>query len=136
MPFDAMSAHPAVRHDERARGREEAATIRATCPSCGNVRLHASDLTVRICVDTDAGSYCFQCPECGVAVAKDASRRITDLLVASNVRLEVWRLPAELAEPHSGVPISADDILDFHFELETPDWFEKLRATVDRAAEA
>jgi hypothetical protein len=136
MPFDAMSAHPAMGSGERARGREEGATIRATCPSCGNVRLHASDLTVRICVDTDAGSYCFHCPACGVAVAKDASRRITDLLVSSNVRLEVWRLPAELAEPRSGPPITADDILDFHFELETPDWFEKLRATADRAAEA
>ena len=55
-------------------------TIRANCPSCGDVQLTADDLTVRVCADDERGSYCFQCPECMRAVAKDATRRIVDLL--------------------------------------------------------
>src|SRR5436309_347160 len=58
-------------------------TIRANCPSCGDVQLKASELTVRVCSDDERGSYCFRCPECRRAVAKDASRRIVDLLVSS-----------------------------------------------------
>ena len=79
-------------------GDEAVTTIRANCPSCGDVQLTADDLTVRGCADDERGSYCFQCPECRAAVAKEASRRIVDLLVSSGVRMQVWRLPAELTE--------------------------------------
>ena len=68
-------------------------TIRANCPSCGDVQLTADDLTVRVCADDERGSYCFRCPDCRQAVAKEASRRIVDLLVSSGVRMQVWRLP-------------------------------------------
>ena len=31
-------------------------TIRATCPSCGDVRLKASDVVVRVCANDNKGS--------------------------------------------------------------------------------
>jgi predicted RNA-binding Zn-ribbon protein involved in translation (DUF1610 family) len=108
-------------------------TIRASCPSCGDVQLKARDLSVRVCSDTDEGSYAFRCPECGVAVAKDASRRIVDLLVSNGVRMDVWRLPAELAEPHDGPALCPDDLLDFHLLLQTDGWFEALAQRADTA---
>ena len=82
------------------------------------MQLTADDLTVRVCADDERGSYCFQCPECTRAVAKDATRRIVDLLVSSGVRMQVWRLPAELAEPRVGPPLRPDDLLDFHLMLQ------------------
>lgn len=108
-------------------------TIRANCPSCGDVQLRAADLTVRLCSDDDQGSYTFRCPSCAQAIAKDASKRIIDLLVSSGVRMEVWRLPAELTETHVGPPISPDDLLDFHLLLGQPEWFEQLEDTVRRS---
>jgi hypothetical protein len=99
-------------------------TIRANCPSCGDVQLTADDLTVRVCADDERGSYCFRCPECLRAVAKDASRRIVDLLVSSGVRMQVWRLPAELTESRMGPPLTPDDLLDFHLLLQEDDWFD------------
>jgi hypothetical protein len=108
-------------------------TIRANCPSCGDVQLRAADLTVRVCSDDEQGSYCFQCPTCAQAVAKDASRRIVDLLVSSGVRMEVWRLPAELSEPHTGDPLSPDDLLDFHLLLGQDDWFDGVEAMVRKS---
>ena len=50
-------------------------TIRATCPSCGDVRLKASDVVVRVCANDNKGSYCFRCPSCGLRVTKSADSR-------------------------------------------------------------
>jgi hypothetical protein len=68
-----------------------------------------------------------------MAVTKPADPRIIDLLVSSGVRLSVWQLPAELSEPREGPPISYDDLLDFHFELQRDGWFDRMasRAEVD-----
>lgn len=110
-------------------------TIRANCPSCGDVQLTADDLTVRVCADDERGSYCFRCPACQRAVAKEASRRIVDLLVSSGVRMQVWRLPAELGETRVGPPLTPDDLLDFHLLLQEDGWFgeveEQVRGSLD-----
>lgn len=101
-------------------------TIRASCPTCGDVELTTRDVTVQVCAADNSGSYAFQCPSCDVMVSKDAEQRIIDLLVSSGVQIHVWQLPAELFEPRSGAPINHDDLLDFHAELQRDDWFERL----------
>jgi len=105
-------------------------TIRANCPTCGDVQLTADDLTVRVCANDERGSYCFRCPDCRQAVAKEASRRIVDLLVSSGVRMQVWRLPAELSEARIGPALTPDDLLDFHILLGSAKWFDQLAAQV------
>jgi rRNA maturation protein Nop10 len=106
------------------------ATIKATCPVCGDVKLRSRDLTVRVCAETDEGTYGFACPRCGEPVDRAATPRILSLLVSAGVRTEVWHQPAELLEPHEGPPISADDLLDFHLLLERGDWFDRLAESV------
>lgn len=115
----------------RRRSSKEAlvATIRASCPTCGDVELTTSDVRVLLCADTNEGSYAFQCPSCRVAVSKPAEPRVVDVLVASGVKLTVWQLPTELNESHAGAPISYDDLLQFHFELQRDDWFERVTGT-------
>ena len=108
------------------------ATIRASCPDCGDVELTTGDVAVRICTANNQGSYSFRCPGCRLAVAKDAPTRVVDLLVSSGVRMTMWELPGELHEPRSGRPISHDDLLDFHALLAGDDWFERLAAMVGR----
>jgi hypothetical protein len=109
------------------------ATIRASCPTCGDVELTTKDVQVRICSTNNEGAYLFACPDCQMAVTKPADPRIVDLLVSSGVRLSVWQLPAELSEPRSGPPISYDDLLEFHFEFQQEGWFDRMasRATVE-----
>ena len=85
-------------------------TIRATCPSCGDVRLKASDVVVRVCANDNKGSYCFRCPSCGLRVTKSADSRIVDLLASSGVKMDVWHLPAELWEARpTGAPHGRGD---------------------------
>ena len=42
----------------------------------------------------------------------------------------VFQRPTELAEPHVGPPLSADDLLDLHELLATDTWFDDLVALV------
>jgi len=90
------------------------ATIRASCPDCGDVELTSTDVHVRICDDDDSGTYSFRCPFCMMTVVKPAESRTIDLLIASGVSFSTWKMPAELSESHMGDPINHDDLLDFH----------------------
>ena len=101
-------------------------TIRANCPHCGDVQLRVTDLTIRIATGIEHGSYTFSCPSCSRAVAKDASKRIIDLLMSTGVDVQVYKAPAELSETKIGPVINADDILDFHLLLQDETWFEQL----------
>jgi hypothetical protein len=110
----------------RERRETLVATIRASCPTCGDVELTSRDVTVQVCASNNQGSYAFRCPECTFAVSKLAEQRIVDLLVSSGVRLSVWSLPAEMEEPRYGPTISYDDLLDFHLLLQQDDWFDQI----------
>ncbi len=103
-----------------------ATRIRATCEECGDVELHVDDVTVRVCIDDDAGSYVFRCPGCDRSVVKDAEPRVVELLVASGVEVTAWSMPAELFEARQGPAFTHDDLLDFHELLEGDDWQREL----------
>src|SRR5437870_2857603 len=105
---------PSADAEERGNrtGGDRVTTIRASCPTCGDVELTTKDVTVRVCAADNSGSYAFRCPACRSMVAKDAEARIVDLLVSSGVELQVWQLPAELFESKQGEPLTWDDLLD------------------------
>lgn len=107
-----------------------ATLIRATCRDCGDVELGTRDLVVRVCEESDRGSYVFRCPECTAPVAHDADGPTVELLVASGCRLERWHLPAELGEPRpGGGTFTHDDLIELHDLLEEPGWFADLLRT-------
>lgn len=102
------------------------ATIRASCPDCGDVELTSRDVQVHVCSTNNQGSYAFRCPKCRMAVSKLAEQRIIELLSGSGVALSVWDLPAELDEPKVGAPIGYDDLLEFHHALQADGWLARL----------
>jgi hypothetical protein len=102
------------------------ATIRASCPGCGDIELTSRQVTVRVCSADNQGIYVFRCPDCAMMVSKSAEPKIVDLLVSSGVRMAVWHLPAELHEAHNGPPITYDDLLEFHDLLQQDGWFERV----------
>lgn len=101
-------------------------TIRATCPTCGDVELGVSDLTALLCSTTQAASYSFRCPRCRMLVAKPTGRQVVDVLVSSGVELRYWRLPAELTEIHHGPPLAPADLISLRAELTRDDWYQRL----------
>ncbi|HET9060654.1 MAG TPA: hypothetical protein VFN61_12090 [Acidimicrobiales bacterium] len=104
------------------------ATVRASCPTCGDVELTTREVQVQVCSATDEGTYSFLCPNCRLIVNKPAEQRVVELLVSAGVKVVNWDLPAELSEPKCGPSITYDDLLAFHFELESDNWFEHVIA--------
>ena len=109
------------------------ATIRASCPDCGDVEFTSDDVHVRVSDDDGSGTYAFHCPSCRVTVVKAAEARTIDLLVASGVMVVNGEPPAEMAEhPAGGDAITHDDLLEFHELLHRDEsWFTRLTADLD-----
>jgi len=101
-------------------------TIRATCPTCGEVELTPDDIELRVCTYAPASYYRFDCPLCRVEIQKPADDRVVQLLISGGVSATVWELPDEVREGREGPPLTVDDLLDFHLLLEQDTWFDSL----------
>lgn len=102
-------------------------TIKATCPSCGEVDLGTEDIVLRIGAVRATNTYGFTCPSCSDFIVKQADDRVVRLLLSGGVLPVPVHVPAEALELHFGPPLTADDLLDFHQQLLTEDWFEDLK---------
>ena len=101
-------------------------TIKATCPTCGEVELTADDLTLMVCNQAPLSYYAFRCPRCVEEVRKPADDHIISLLVSGGVRATNWAVPAEALEAHSGPAISYDELLDFALTMERTEYLAAL----------
>lgn len=76
------------------------------------------------------GSYSFVCPRCEETVEKPADRKVVMLLLSAGVDVnEVPTTQVDVEDRPDGPPITADDLIDFHFLLEREDWLARLAAT-------
>ena len=101
-------------------------TIKATCPTCGEVDLTADDILLRIGAGKTVNTYGFSCPTCTEFVEKQADERVVKLLLSGGVIPTMVHVPAEVMEARSGPPIDHDDLLAFHEMLQGDDWFDEL----------
>jgi hypothetical protein len=101
------------------------ATIKATCPVCGDVDLTPRQVTVDVVEAIDESqarrSYHFHCPTCDDTVRKPADAEVVRLLASAGVRVRRVAVPAEAREPHNGAPLGYDDLLDFALWLDGHD---------------
>jgi hypothetical protein len=102
------------------------ATITASCPTCGDIKVTSREVQVQVCSATDEATYSLLCPECRLIVNKPAEPRVVELLASAGVRVVHWDLPKELNEQKIGPPISYDDLIAFHFEIQYTNWLELI----------
>lgn len=102
------------------------ATIKATCPLCGEVDLTPADVDLRLGASFPRNTYCFSCPQCGDFVEKMADDRVIRLLLSGGVMPTLVSFPAEALETHEGPPITHDDLLTFHELLQHDGWMLQL----------
>ena len=105
-------------------------TIKASCPACGEVELTSSDVTLMVCSQAAQSYYTFVCPKCTDEVRKPADDHVVSLLMSGGVRAEVWELPAEALETHTGPALTYDDLLDFALQLGSTDLVAAAAAQV------
>lgn len=94
-------------------------TVKPFCPTCGEVELQSDKLKLEICSNySQLSFYSFSCPRCLKTVRKPADDDTISLLVNdAGVHPTQWYMPAEALEPHQGMPISYDDVLDFALKI-------------------
>jgi predicted RNA-binding Zn-ribbon protein involved in translation (DUF1610 family) len=101
------------------------ATIKATCPLCGDVDLAPRQVTVHVVEAIDDAdsrrTYEFSCPSCADRIEKPADAEVARLLASAGVRTTTVPVPPEAREGHHGAPIGYDDLLDLVLFLETHD---------------
>jgi hypothetical protein len=97
------------------------ATIKASCPCCGDVDLTPAQVRLVVCSVPDWSYYAFGCAGCGDEIRKPASTQVQGLLRTGGVKVEQWVVPAEALEEHDGPAITYDDVLDFALRLEALD---------------
>ena len=97
------------------------ATIKATCPTCGDVDLKPKDITVLVAPAAGWATYAFTCPTCTDEVSKQADDEVVTLLRGAGVRVDKMHIPAEALELHYGDAINYDDLIDFGVKLSDTD---------------
>jgi endogenous inhibitor of DNA gyrase (YacG/DUF329 family) len=108
-------------------------TIKASCPTCGEVELTPADVALMVCSHAPMSYYAFTCPTCADEVRKPADDHVVSLLVSGGVPAQVWELPAEALEPKTGAVLTYDDLLDFALELGNTDLLSAAAAVPVRA---
>jgi hypothetical protein len=100
-------------------------TIKATCPTCGDVDLTPADVTVTVAHALGWSTYTFRCATCWDAVCKPADEEVVQLLTGAGVRVERIEVPMEYLEAQvmagAAAPLTADDLLDFAMWLHDTD---------------
>lgn len=108
-------------------------TIKASCPTCGEVELTPADVSLMVCSHAAMSYYSFTCPTCTCEIRKPADDHVVSLLVSGGVPAQVWDLPAEVLEVKAGPALTYDDLLDFALELGSTDLLSALASTPVRA---
>ena len=108
-------------------------TIKASCPTCGEVELTPADVSLMVCSHAPLSYYAFQCATCCQEVRKPADDHVVSLLVSGGVPAQVWELPAEALEVKIGAALTYDDLLDFALELGNTDFLAESAAARVRA---
>jgi predicted RNA-binding Zn-ribbon protein involved in translation (DUF1610 family) len=117
-------------------------TIRTTCPRCGEVDMGPDAISLSVRPNGREGSYRFTCPSCADDVEKRADRKIVALLVSAGVDIDPGDAEAAAAIPHPelfdqlgelrtdlGPPITADDLIEFHYLLEDEAYIREFLAS-------
>ncbi|MGI8575575.1 MAG: hypothetical protein ACR2MA_09605 [Egibacteraceae bacterium] len=106
-------------------------TIKATCPSCGEVCLTPDDIELR--VDPDGvldDYYAFLCSDCLQVIRKPADDRIVRLLASGGVPVLEHDERRQPRPRFEGPQLTHDDLLDFHTLLAGDGWFDELEGLV------
>lgn len=105
------------------------ATVRASCPDCGDVEFTTSEVTVSISEPDGSGTYAFFCPGCRVTIIKSAEPRTIDLLLSSGVEHRnsadiIMSMPT--GHDKEAGSITVDEQIDFHnLLLVDSAWFQR-----------
>ena len=97
---------------------QNAIKVRVVCPSCGPVVLPAAELRCELEADGSKGICELRCPDCSATLVVPAGPAAVATMRDGGAGRMTGSVPFELLEPHTGPPLSWDDLLDFKLALD------------------
>jgi predicted RNA-binding Zn-ribbon protein involved in translation (DUF1610 family) len=94
-------------------------TLEASCPDCGRVELRTHQAWLVLSDAPVEDTLDFRCPGCAGHVRCPADHE-TVAALAALVPVEEMHVPSEALEPHTGPPLSLDDLIDLMLDLDPP----------------
>src|SRR5205085_11492017 len=107
-------------------------TIRATCPTCGEVELTPDDIELRVCTHAPASYYQFVCPLCTEEIQKPADDLGDQRHISGTVAATVSGLSEEVGYAHEDPSSTTDAPLDFARFLVLRDQYEDIHRVSTR----
>lgn len=92
--------------------------MRATCAWCGDIVVATTDVQCAIDHGGERALLSFACPGCTRSVLVNTSAPRAAARLLGGAQLVTGTLPLELLEVHTGPPLTWDDLLDLHLEIE------------------
>ena len=92
--------------------------VKSRCWRCGEVTLSLDDILLVEHGDGDGTFYTFVCPSCGDPQAYPADSRFIDFMNMNGSRPIVLQPPIEFKAAGDNPPLSWDDLLDLHLQLQ------------------
>ena len=92
--------------------------VQGRCPTCGPLTLLPGDVTCSVPDPEAPGLAEFHCPVCDRAVFYPLTPQDAKVLLLLGGRKATGPVPLELIEEKSGPPVSLDELVDLHLELE------------------
>jgi hypothetical protein len=93
-------------------------TVRVVCPGCGPQVVPAAELRCEVEGDGDKGLCELCCPVCSATLVVRAQAAAVEMMRDGGAGHMTGSVPFELLEPHTGPPLSWDDLLDFKLALD------------------
>jgi len=94
--------------------------VRASCPRCGPILVDGGVLQCERepgAPSASRGLCELTCPSCSQAVLFPTGPAVTQALFEGGAKHPSGAVPFELLEPHTGPPLSWDELLDFQLAL-------------------
>jgi hypothetical protein len=91
--------------------------VRVSCPGCGPMLVPAGEFQCEVDASEGKGLCEMRCPVCSAIVVLPAAASAVETLLRAGAGHMHGSIPFELLEPHTGPPLSWDDVLDFKLAL-------------------
>ena len=92
--------------------------VRVVCPGCGPLVVPAADVRCELEATGHKGICELRCPVCSIMVFVAAEAAAVEAMRGGGAGHMSGSVPFELLEPHTGPPLSWDDLLDFKLALD------------------
>ncbi|MDI6874646.1 hypothetical protein [Candidatus Solincola sp.] len=93
--------------------------VKSRCWRCGEITLALEDIMLVEHGDGDGIFYSFFCPTCGDVQAYPADPRFVDFMHMNGFQSILLPEPIECKREAASPPLTWDDLLDLHLQLES-----------------